>query len=217
MTGLPEYCVWDFNGTILDDVGVGIESVNTLLSARGLPTIESKEAYQRVFRFPIRSYYEHIGFDFEKEPYEVIAPLWVAEYMKRVGNAGMCEGVYEVLCGLRALGVKQIILSATEKGMLEGQLESLGIRDFFEEVLGLDNIHAASKLQLARDWRAQHPKARAIFLGDTDHDYETAREMGAECFLIAGGHQSEEYLRTVGKTVYRSVTEFYKEFEKMTK
>ncbi len=209
MAGLPDYCIWDFNGTILDDVGVGIASVNNLLGERNLPLLESKEAYRRVFRFPIRSYYEKLGFDFEKESYEVIAPLWVEQYLERVRTAGLYDGVREVLEGLQALGIKQIVLSATERNMLEGQLSSLGIRDFFEEILGLDNIHAASKLALARDWRARHPSARAIFLGDTDHDYETAKEMGAECFLIAGGHQSMEYLQTMRVPVFENVTEFY--------
>ena len=35
--------VWDFNGTLLDDVEVGIRSVNKLLSDRGLPVIESRD------------------------------------------------------------------------------------------------------------------------------------------------------------------------------
>ena len=74
--------IWDFNGTILDDVDAGIVSVNKLLSDRGLPTIESKEEYRKVFRFPIIEYYRALGFDFEREPYEVLAPLWVSEYLK---------------------------------------------------------------------------------------------------------------------------------------
>lgn len=214
MAGLPDYCIWDFNGTILDDVGVGIASVNHLLTERKLPLIESEEAYRRVFRFPIRSYYETLGFDFEKEPYEVIAPLWVEQYMKRVKDAELYEGVLDVLKGFRNMGIRQVVLSATERTMLEGQLSTLGIDGFFEEILGLDNIHAASKLALARDWRERHLNEVVMFLGDTDHDYETAREMEADCYLIAGGHQSMEYLQKMTVPVFENVTEFYMEFKK---
>ena len=42
--------IWDFNGTILDDVEAGIKSVNKMLSDRSLPTIKDKEHYRRVFR-----------------------------------------------------------------------------------------------------------------------------------------------------------------------
>ena len=47
------YCIWDFNGTLFDDIDAGIKAVNTLLAERGLPTLDSKEKYHQVFDFPI--------------------------------------------------------------------------------------------------------------------------------------------------------------------
>ena len=206
---LPDYCVWDFNGTILDDVETGIAAVNHLLAQRGLDTIPSKAEYRRVFGFPIRAYYERLGFDFEKEPYEAIAPLWVEEYLRRVVNAPLLDGVKEALERFQSMGVRQVVLSATELGMLKGQLDALGITEYFEEIMGLDNIHDASKTALAKEWRERHPDAHVLLLGDTDHDYETARAMGAECILIAAGHQSEDYLRGVAPNVIGSLRELF--------
>ena len=210
---LPEYCIWDFNGTILDDVETGIRSVNVLLRQRGLPVLEDKAAYRRVFGFPIRDYYERLGFDFEREPYEVVAPLWVEQYLKHVVDAPLYEDVIETLELLRRRGVRQTVISATELGMLRQQLRQLGIDGYFEEILGLDNIHAASKMALAQEWRVRHPRARAIFLGDTDHDRETAAAMGAECYLIARGHQSADYLETLGVPVFPSLRALFGETE----
>ena len=68
-----KYIIWDFNGTIIDDVEVGIKSVNPLLAARGLKTLDSLAEYQSVFTFPIKEYYRNLGFDFDAEPYEVIS------------------------------------------------------------------------------------------------------------------------------------------------
>ncbi len=206
---LPEYCIWDFNGTILDDVETGILSVNRLLLERGLKTLKSKEEYRAVFGFPIREYYQRLGFDFEKEPYEVVAPLWVEQYMIHVQKAGLFEDVRETLDRFRSMGIRQVVLSATELGMLKGQLEFLGISEYFEEVMGLDNIHASSKTALAEDWRGRHPTSRALFLGDTDHDYETAKAMGADCVLIARGHQSADYLRCVGPPVIETLEDLF--------
>lgn len=76
------HVVWDFNGTVLDDVEAGIRAVNDLLVARGLPCIADADAYRRVFRFPIKSYYEALGFDFKKETYEALAPQWVERYLR---------------------------------------------------------------------------------------------------------------------------------------
>ncbi len=197
--------IWDFNGTLLDDVRTGIDSVNTLLAERGLPIIESEEYYRRVFRFPIIEYYRSLGFDFDSEPYEVLAPKWVRLYLENVKRATLFSDVRDTLEYFRRLNIRQVVLSATERSMLEDQLNSLGIRDYFEEVMGLDDIHAGSKLSLARAWRERNRDVRALLIGDTDHDVENAREMGADCVLVARGHQSEEHLKALDASVVASL------------
>lgn len=208
---LPEYCIWDFNGTLLDDVDTGIRAVNDLLRERALPTVGSREEYQAVFGFPIRGYYERLGFDFEKEAYETVAPLWVARYLRYVKTAPLFEDVRRTLEYFRERGVRQIVLSATERDMLLAQLKELGIIDYFEEIFGLDNIHAASKVALAHAWRERHADAEAIMIGDTDHDVATAEQMGAECILIARGHQSAERLSALGRPIYLSLDEMIRQ------
>lgn len=205
-----DYVIWDFNGTLLDDVEAGIDSVNTLLAERGLPMLDGAEHYRSVFRFPIIEYYRSLGFDFEKEPYEKLAPQWVALYLKNVRNASLYNDVEETLKYLKRSGVKQTVLSATELNMLEGQLQSLGIRGYFEDVLGLDNIHAGSKIALAYEWRERHSSANVLFIGDTDHDVETARALCADCALVCRGHQPKEYLNTLGVGVFDTLVEVKK-------
>lgn len=200
-------CVWDFNGTILDDVETGMRSVNKMLSDRGLPILNSKEDYYAHFRFPIIEYYRSLGFDFESEPYEVLAPIWVEQYLINVKNAPMCEGVFETLTRLKNAGVRQVIISATEINMLRGQLEDLGILEFFDEIRGLDNIHAASKVELAKAWRAEHKNEKLVFIGDTTHDWETAKAIDAECYLIEGGHQSRETLESTGAKIFSNLND----------
>lgn len=200
-----DYIIWDFNGTLLDDVVTGIRSVNTLLFERGLDVIANVEQYRSVFRFPIIEYYKALGFDFDREPYEELAPKWVKLYLENVKTAGLYCDVKQTLDFVAEQGVKQTVLSATELSMLKGQLESLEIAHYFEEVLGLDNIHAGSKLSLAYDWRARHADATVLFVGDTDHDVQTANAMGADCVLVSRGHQSWEYLHTMGVEVFETL------------
>ena len=200
-----DYLIWDFNGTLLDDVQTGIDSVNTLLRERGIPTVQSVDKYREVFRFPIIEYYRALGFDFEKESYEELAPKWVALYLEYVKKASLYGDVLRTLDCVRECGVKQTVLSATEQTMLHGQIRELGIEHYFEDVLGLDNIHAGSKLALARAWKESHPDARALFVGDTDHDVQTAETLGADCVLVTRGHQSRAYLDTLGVSVADSL------------
>ena len=212
------YCIWDFNGTIFDDVGASISAVNTLLAERGLKTLDSKDKYQEVFDFPIIDYYRRIGFDFDKEPYEVIAPLWVDLYLENSKKSGLFGDVISSLDFFEARGIKQSVLSASEKNMLTGQLRELGIYDRFEEIMGIDNIYAESKIALAKDWKHRHEGERALFIGDTTHDYETAEVLGADCYLISAGHQPEYKLRAAGENVkifpnLSALVEYLKEIE----
>ena len=212
------YCIWDFNGTIFDDVGASISAVNTLLAERGLKTLDSKDKYQEVFDFPIIDYYRRIGFDFDKEPYEVIAPLWVDLYLENSKKSGLFGDVISSLDFFEARGIKQSVLSASEKNMLTGQLRELGIYDRFEEIMGIDNIYAESKIALAKDWKHRHEGERALFIGDTTHDYETAEVLGADCYLISAGHQPEYKLRAAGENVkifpsLSTLVEYLKEIE----
>ena len=198
--------IWDFNGTILDDVETGILSVNKLLRDRGLPIIEGKEKYRSVFGFPVRDYYKRLGFDFSVEPYEVIAPLWVEQYMINVKNAGIYSDVTAAMDFFAAQGIGQTILSATEYSMLKCQITELGLAARFEEILGMGDIHASSKEGLAKAWRERHPEDRVLLIGDTDHDLQVANSIGATCALVSRGHQSVEYLLTLTDAVYPSLT-----------
>ena len=203
------HAIWDFNGTVLDDVDAGIRAVNQLLAARGLPILSDADAYRAVFHFPIKSYYEDLGFDFEKESYEALAPQWVALYLRFVADAPLYPHVVETLSSLRTRGISLTLLSATEKNMLQGQVRDLGLSGFFDEIHGLDHIHAHSKLSLAHAWREAHPEAYAFMVGDTEHDFEAAEAMGMDCYLIAGGHQPKERLLATGAKVFDSLREAY--------
>ena len=190
------HIIWDFNGTILDDVQVSIESANRLLRSHGLPVIHTVEEYREKFGFPIIDYYRRMGFDFEVTPYDELAVEWVAYYLEEKKKASVFGDIPTVLQRLREKGIAQIILSATETGMLEGQVRELGIRDYFDTLLGLSNIHAYSKEEIGRDWIVTHPEAVPLMIGDTDHDAKVADAMGIDCILLACGHQQRAHLET---------------------
>ena len=202
------HVIWDFNGTVLDDVRLGIDCVNIMLSKRGLPTLPDEESYRRVFGFPIDAYYRRLGFDFEKEDYDtVLAPEWVALYLAGENSCVVRDGVAYVMGRIRERGLHQIMLSASNRTQLEAQLTRLGLKEDFEEILGLDNIHARSKMALAMEWKERNPHARPLFVGDTEHDAHVADGIGADCILVAGGHQSVDRLKACGKPIISTVSE----------
>ncbi len=196
------HIIWDFNGTILDDLIAGIKSENVLLSRRNMPLIDSVEQYHRYFCFPIIEYYKKLGHDFDKEDYNDLAIEWVTEYLKFSAKSKLNDGIKEALDKFKKEDCRQIILSASEKEMLTKQVRELGIYDYFDEILGLDNIRANSKVEIAKEWVETKKPRKALFIGDTTHDYEVASHMNADCVLVAKGHQSKDTLLKCGVPVF---------------
>ena len=186
------YCIWDFNGTILDDVELGIYSINELFSAHGMDKCIERDEYRAQFDFPIKDYYRRVGFDFDKTPYEELAVEWVNIYFSNFDKAHLFGDVISTLDFFKANGVCQSVLSASERNSLTKQIEDFGIRGYFDEIMGIDNIYAASKLMLAKSWRENHPDEKVVFIGDTIHDIETARILGADCYIVCAGHQGRD-------------------------
>ena len=202
------HLIWDFNGTVLNDVRLGMDCVNTMLAKRNLPILPDENAYRHKFGFPIEDYYRRLGFDFEKEDYHtVLAPEWVALYLAGEETCGLNHGVMETIAAVRKMGIPQVMLSASSLQQLSSQLSRLGLADSFEEVLGLDNIHARSKTGLAVQWKQRNPNACPLFVGDTIHDADVAEAIGADCVLFAGGHQPAELLATRGMAMISSIPE----------
>ncbi len=203
-----DHVIWDFNGTVLSDMQAGIDAVNEMLAARELPVLTDMESYRRAFRFPVEQYYRDLGFDFEKEDYKtVLAPLWVSLYNTYSRQSPLFDGVRELTAALRTAGVRQSILSASEKGMMEAQLSERGALSLFDEIWGNESIHAYGKNALAARWRKAHPNACAVVLGDTTHDFEVAREIGADCILVAAGHHDMARLLRCGVPVAKDLFE----------
>ncbi len=206
-----KYIIWDWNGTLLNDVTLCIEAVNRLLAKEGLPMFANKEAYQRVFQFPIIEYYKKAGFDFQKTSFDVLADEYMSYYQPRSLLCTLHEGATEVLENFHKSGYKQAILSASKLENLKEQVNIYDISKYFNYILGLDNIHAHSKAQLAKDFvmNLGIDAHQIVFIGDSVHDSEVAKGAGCNCILIANGHEHKDKLLQVGCPVVDCISDVY--------
>ncbi|HSH09592.1 MAG TPA: HAD family hydrolase, partial [Oceanipulchritudo sp.] len=194
MESMPyDVILWDWNGTLLDDAEFGVRIVNGLLRSRGLPE-RSREDHGRLFDFPVIRYYERLGFDFGKEPFEDISHDFVASYYGSVHECPLHEGTRQILQSFQRAGYRQVILSATRQDLLENILKVHGLDPFFESILGIDSVHAPGKSGRGCDWIRESgvDPARVLLIGDTMHDAEVAEKMGTDCWLINSGHHPED-------------------------
>mgnify|MGYP003290292753 CR=1 FL=1 len=195
------HIIWDWNGTLLDDVSLNLDILNRLRQQEGLAPL-SLAQYRAAFGFPIRDFYERIGFDFDKTPYEVLADRYWALYEQGVKT---CPLALDALRTLAALPCTHILLSASPLAALQAQVAQFpGLVGRFARVLGTDNRLGASKTALAQGLRAEGlcPPEEMLVVGDTDHDAATAAVLGCRFVPYAGGHQANNGMSSLWEVTH---------------
>ncbi|HSH51393.1 MAG TPA: hypothetical protein VK982_06685, partial [Bacteroidales bacterium] len=73
--------IWDWNGTLLNDIDACIISMNVMLERRNMKLLD-KAMYRKMFTFPVQDYYKSIGFDFLQESFEKLSIEYINLYKK---------------------------------------------------------------------------------------------------------------------------------------
>lgn len=184
--------VWDWNGTLLDDVRAGVDTLNDMLDRRGLPLLTVQE-YKDRFGFPVVDFYHQVGFDMDKESLHVLSVDFVETYDRYAGDIALNSHVPEVLARIQQAGIKQYILSALREDLLQQMICDFGIDSRFDQACGSDNIYAVGKIDRGRRMLQSYGicPQDTLMVGDTIHDAEVATALGFDCILFSGGHNSE--------------------------
>lgn len=202
--------IWDYNGTILDDVGIAVRIENEMLEERGLKAGYSIDEYKSLFDNPMENYYRKIGYTFENETFHDVGIEFYQLYDQYFSNCTLNEGVKDKLIEALEKGYQNIILSSCEHSKLLEQCEKLHITQYFQTMIGVDNLIGGSKIENGKQWIKEtnsHPKD-CIFIGDTNADYETAKQLGIEqIYLVSTGHQSYQRLKKLHNNVVTTVKE----------
>ena len=203
------HLIWDWNGTLLDDLALSIDVMNSILDRRQLPRLD-RVRYHALFDFPVRSYYERLGFNPARDSFERLSIEFIAGYDGRRLESTLHRDSRKVLAAAAAAGLRQSILSAYRQETLREIVTHFGIAAYFDHIAGLDNIHAQSKVILGQALvrRLGLPPGEILLVGDTLHDLEVAGELGVDCALIAAGHHPADRLRASGAHVYPDLTAF---------
>lgn len=206
MIGEFKHIIWDWNGTLFDDVDLCVNNINWLLRKYNLSEI-TKEKYREIFTFPVIEYYRRAGFDLEKLDFKFIGKEWMDRYEQRKFEAKLSDGAEEIIKYFFDKGLEQSILSAYSEHTLIEIVDRFGLKKYFKIIVGLDNIYAESKIDLGKKLMEKlNLNSNSILLiGDTVHDYEVAKELGCKCVLIASGHQSKTELEKCSCLVFDSL------------
>jgi phosphoglycolate phosphatase len=204
------HIIWDWNGTLLDDLALSIDVINSMLTQRGLALLTS-DRYRDVFTFPVRNYYQSIGFDLVRESFDELSLEFVTKYKSRWHEISLYPQARVILEQIRDSGRSQSVLSAHHQETLGELVETFEVAHLFQHLVGLENSHAISKIDQGRRLLAMllHQTSEVLLIGDTLHDAEVAERIEVDCILVDHGHQSKQRLKQSSVPVVDSLNEIF--------
>ncbi|MFD5033748.1 HAD family hydrolase [Streptomyces sp. NPDC058220] len=207
------HLVWDWNGTILDDIQAVFGATNASFAEIGIEPI-TLERYRELYCIPIPVFYERlIGRVPSDAEWAVMDESFHRHYTERRVACGLTEGVKELLAQWQLAGRSQSLLSMYGHEQLVPVVRGYGIESHFIRVDGRTGPSGGSKALHMERHLAALAQAGAIsaehtvVIGDAVDDAVAAAHVGARAVLYTGGSHSRAALEAVGVPVVDSLAE----------
>jgi phosphoglycolate phosphatase-like HAD superfamily hydrolase len=213
---LPEstnHVIWDWNGTLLDDVAAVLEATTVTFRQAGIQVEVTGETYRRTFTRPIRVFYERLlGRPIGYDEWVRLDHAFHLEYARLDERSTLAAGAREVLDEIRELGWSQSVCSMLPEEYLLPAVERQGIAHHFVRIDGLRGAERGGvklKNLIAHLEHLGVAASGTVMVGDTVDDAAAARGAGIACILLdsgAGLHDSAS-IRGAGVPVATGVPE----------
>ncbi|MEU2430566.1 MULTISPECIES: HAD family hydrolase [unclassified Streptomyces] len=204
------HLVWDWNGTLLDDIHAVIEATNASFAEIGLEPI-TLERYRDLYCVPVPLFYERLmGRLPTDEEWAVMDEVFHRHYWLRADACGLTAGAAQLLAERQASGSTQSLLSLAPHERLVPIVRSHGIEDRFVRVDGrIGASHAGKTEHMVRHLSALAgvEAERVVVIGDAVDDAVAAAHVGAKAVLYTGGSHSRVSLAAAGVPVVDSLAE----------
>ena len=203
------HIVWDWNGTLLDDLDIVVDSLNVGTARFGVGPIDH-DGYRDHFTRPVRGFYESLfSRPVSDMEWEQLNKSFHEEYYARVDRASLTVGALEAIDRVRVLGWTQSLLSMSLHDRLLANVESYGIVDRFTLIDGLripsgglKAVHLETHLETL-----QLEPDNVVVIGDTPDDAAAAQGVGAGIILYDGGSHHLHVLEDVAAPVAHTLGE----------
>jgi phosphoglycolate phosphatase-like HAD superfamily hydrolase len=203
------HLVWDWNGTLLDDLGIVVEAVNRSIAMFGLDAITAND-YRDHYTRPVRDFYDRLfRRTIEDDEWLILNTGFHDVYFELAQDADLAAGALEAMGMVAEAGWSQSLLSMSPQHWLEGIVDRLGLSERFELIDGLSGPTGGLKAHHLEEHLETLGLAgdSVAVVGDTPDDVAAARHVGAIPILFHGGSHHRELLESEGVPVAETVVE----------
>lgn len=198
-----KYCIFDLDGTLLNTINTISYYANMALDKNGLDSIET-EKYNYFVGEGAKVLADRMLKHLDKYTPELASKLlkdYVSEYDKDTNYLTVVyDGIFELIEGLEARGIKSVVLTNKPQSSAELVLEKF-FPGVFAECLGVSEgvVPKPDPTQLfSLMERNGLKKEDCIYVGDTGTDMKTAKGADIVSFGALWGFREENELRDNG-------------------
>lgn len=181
--------------------------LNNSLGKRGLKKI-SIDDYRKKFLFPIKTFYESVGFDFSNEAFEITNKEFHDGFEKNFKNLALQPHALSTIKNLKDRGVTQSILSATMQKKLDDQVKFFGLDIYLDNIVGLSNTPSGFGKEIEGKELlsvVDISKKETIIIGDSMLDFSVSSALGINCGLVYNGHNNMDRLAATGSKTFPNI------------
>jgi len=194
------HVVWDWNGTLLDDLDQVIAAVNATLRELGESPI-SVATYGAHYQRPVRRFYESLfGRAVHDDEWRLIDELFHDAYRSQLPNVALAPDATEALEAVDAAGHTQSLLSMLSHDDLVNMTSMFGVDRFMRRVDGLRGVRGVPK-QASLESHIEAlglSKLEVVIIGDALDDIAAARAAGTRCVMYDRGTFPRDQIRQAG-------------------
>lgn len=209
MTTPASHLVWDWNGTLLDDLPIVVEAVNRSIGVFGLNPIGADD-YRDHYTRPVRHFYDRLfGRKVSDEEWLRLNTSFHETYFHLASDVDLAPGARDAIAQLHEAGWTQSLLSMSPQDWLDKIVDRLKLTEWFEIVDGISGptgglkaVHLEEHLE-----RLRIEGSAAVVVGDTPDDVAAARHVGAQPVLFHGGSHHLEVLEAQGVPIAETIPE----------
>jgi phosphoglycolate phosphatase-like HAD superfamily hydrolase len=192
------HLVWDWNGTLLDDLSPAVAATNTALASVGGPFVTAED-HKREFCRPVSAYYELVlARKIPADEFAVMDKLFHDAYGELLAD---CKLTLDALDAMTAWTGTQSLVSMFGHEELVTTVTRYGLYDRFTRVDGRRSVVGGGpKEPHLREHLTALGLAGAdcVLIGDSIDDAEAASAVGARVVLYCGGFTDSDRLRATG-------------------
>ena len=180
--------IFDWSGTLVDDLGPVLEATNAVFAAYGRGPM-SRAQFRQHFRLPYLEFYHEF---LPGVPIERLETVFRAAFAASSVPVKVLPHVREKLAWCRARGIRAFVLTSMDVAAFGRQLEQFALTAAFEATYAgvVDKRRMIGEI-LERHRLAQRETA---LIGDMIHDIETARHGGVTSVAVLTGYTAAEVL-----------------------